>query len=233
MPILKTDPDVKHIHLMCSPERETLYRELVSPVALELRVSANPNDAYKAVVSDPGKAILVDMPTALHAGVSETGRLFDLGIAMPILRCSHAEDGAWTAMCQAPFKRLPLPLALREIADGSDSWKHPKFVRRYVRIPFRSRVRFRKIGDSPWLLGNVQNACAGGLFLLTMHVEEIGARLELELVDVGNGVTMTGSVVWRHLWDEGPSFPGMGLQLDSGAIPPKFRLGLAESSTVH
>lgn len=218
---------------MCTPGREAPYLELAASLGFELRLSENSIEAFKEVVANPGKALLVDMPSALHAGVSETGRLFDLGIDMPILRCTQAEDGSWTAMCQAPFKRMPLPAALKEIAEGGGSWKHPKFVRRYVRIPFLTRARFRKVGESDWVDGNVVNACAGGLFLLTMQVQDVGHHLELELLDVGEGVAMSGQVAWRYCWQDGPRLPGMGVQLDDGSIPPQFRRSLAEASAIR
>jgi hypothetical protein len=218
---------------MCTEGREAPYMELAATLGFEARLSTNPIQAFKDVVSDPGKALLVDMPSALHAGVSETGRLFDLGIDMPTLRCTQAEDGSWTAMCQAPFKRMSLPEALKEIAEGGGSWKHPKFVRRWVRVPLLTRARFRRSGDSEWMEGNVVNASAGGVFLLSMQVLGIGTRLDLELLDVETGTFMTGMVAWVHRWEDGPRLPGMGVKLERESVTPRFREALAEASTTR
>lgn len=221
------------VHLMCTPGREAPYLELAASPGFEVRLAPSSIDAFKDVVSDPGKALLVDMPSALHAGVSETGRLFDLGIDMPILRCTQAEDGSWTAMCQAPFKRMPLPQALREIAEGGGSWKHPKFVRRYVRVPLQTRARFRRSGETAWMEGNIVNASAGGVFLLSMQVLDVGTQLDLELLDVATGISMAGLVAWVHRWEDGPRLPGMGVQLESGSVTPLFRKALAVASTIR
>jgi len=207
-----------------------LYEACASGAGLELRVVQSAVDAVHAVVQAPGRALLVDMASTLHAGVSETARLYELGIVMPILRCSQGEDGEWTAMCQAPFKRLPLSTVLREIAEGDPSWRHPKFVRRFVRVSLSSRVRFRKAGEPTWRRGNCLNASIAGIFLLSLQGEPIGTELELELLDAGERVIedLRGTVVWATGWDDGPRLPGMGIVFDSATVPTDLRRHLAD-----
>lgn len=226
---LKTE--AKHIHLICSADRAGLYAGLSKALQLELRVSSVTIDALHAVVYDPGRALLVDMATTLHAGVSETGRLYELGIAMPILRCTQDENGAWTAMCQAPFKRLSLLAAMKEIAAGDPSWKHPNLQRFSVRVPLRSRVRFRTAGAADWTRANVLNASVGGVFVLTQEVQPNGTELEIELLDVGEGVVLRGKTVWGTPWDNGVQLPGMGIQLDPEAVSHQYRSCLADLYT--
>lgn len=226
---LKTE--AKHVHLICSADRAGLYAGMAKALQLELRMAAGTIDALHAVVYDPGVAILVDMTTTLHAGVSETGRLYELGIAMPILRCTQDENGAWTAMCQAPFKRLPMLAAMREIAAGDPSWKHPNLQRFSVRVPLRSRVRFRGAGGSDWIRANLLNASVGGMFILTHDVQPEGAELEIELLDVGGGMILRGRTVWGAPWDDGARLPGMGIQLDPVSLTPEYRNSLADLYT--
>lgn len=232
MALLKTDPLASHIHLVCSADRVRLYEGLATILRLELRIAASAVEALHATVADPGRAILIDMASTLHAGVSESARLFDLGIAIPILRCTQNEAGAWTAMCQAPFKRLPLPVALREIAQGDASWTHPKFVRRYARAPLVSRVRFRVAGSQgEWHRGNTLNASAGGIFLLTQQVESIGSELELDLFDVPEVGALRGDIVWASSWDDAPRLPGMGIHLDPATVSQAYRKHIADQFT--
>jgi len=221
------------VHLVCSPERAGLYPAVVEGSGLELRSVPTVADAVRGCVADPGRAVLVDMTTTLHAGVSETAPLYEMGIDLPILRCTQVESGEWTAMCQAPFKRLPLRVALQEIAQRDASWRHPKFVRRYVRVPVASRVRFRLKGSSaPWRRANCSNASISGLFLLTQEIEPIGSELEIEILDTGSSTEgIRGFVTWSHGWDDGPHLPGMGVDFDLSSVPSAFREFLGEAYT--
>jgi hypothetical protein len=221
------------VHLVCSPERAGLYPAVVEGSGLQLRTVSSVGDAVRACVAGPGRAVMVDMSTTLHAGVSETAPLYEMGINLPILRCTQVESGEWTAMCQAPFKRLPLLMALKEIAQGDPSWQHPKFVRRYVRVPLSTRVRFRLVGSAnAWKRANCSNASISGLFLLTQEIEPIGSELELEILDAGGLVQgVRGFVTWAHAWDDGPHLPGMGVDFDLESVPDAFREFLAETYT--
>lgn len=230
IPRLNPEPTIRHVYLVCSPDRASLYKECVAGTGLELRVVHSSMDAVHGVVEAPGQAVLLDMASTLHAGVSETARLYDLGVDMPILRCSQGEDGGWIAMCQAPFKRLPLSVALGEIARGDVSWRHPKFVRQFVRVRLQSRVRFRKLGEATWRRGNTLSASIADVFILSLEGEPVGTELELELLDVGDGLirNVQGVVTRATTWDDGPRLPGMGVALDSATVPPEYRRFLAD-----
>jgi len=207
-----------------------LYAGVADEAQLELRIVHSVADAVRGCVSDPGRAVLIDMATTLHAGVSETAPLYELGIDLPILRCNQSEAGVWTAMCQAPFKRLPLSAALREIAQLDPSWRHPKFLRRFVRVPLLSRLRFRPRDSSEWLRGNCSNASISGLFLMTLDTQPIGSEIEIELVDAGGpGRLVRGMVTWVHAWEDGPHLPGMGVDFDLASVSTEFRTYLAET----
>lgn len=230
--ILRLNPEsaFHHVYLVCSADRASLYEGCTAGTGLELRIVHSSMDAVRGVVEAPGRAVLVDMASTLHAGVSETARLYDLGIDMPILRCSQGEDGVWIAMCQAPFKRLPLSTALGEIAHGDASWRHPKFVRRFVRVRLQVRVRFRRSGEATWRRGNTLSASIADVFILSLEGEPVGTELELELLDVGDGqIRNVQGVVTRALsWDDGPRLPGMGVSLDSTTVPSEYRQYLAD-----
>ena len=131
--------------LLASPERAPLFDEVLGGVDC-IRVSTV-LDAVKQVVSDPPAAVLMDLASTLHAGVSETAPLYDLGVDLPILRCTGGAGAPWIGMCQAPFKRMPLREAIAEIDADDPSWKHPVNLRRYVRVNQNARVLHRKIGN--------------------------------------------------------------------------------------
>lgn len=210
-----------------------MYEGAANGSGLDLRIVHTAVDAVHATVEDPGRAVLVDMATTLHAGVSETARLYELGIAMPILRCTQTEDGEWTAMCQAPFKRRPLKLALYEIAHNEPSWIHPKLHRHFVRVPAQFRVLFRKSGESTWLRGNSLNASIGGIYLLSLQTVPVGTAVELELLDIGSSKIedVRATIVWVASWEGGPRLPGMGIEFDQATIPADFRRRLADLYT--
>lgn len=227
---LKADPTRNHVYVVCSPDRAHLYDPISASSPLELRIVPSVSDAVRGCVCDPGRAVIIDMVTTLHAGVSETAPLYELGIEIPILRCNQSELGAWTAMCQAPFKRVALPLALQEIAALDPSWRHPKFTRRFVRVPLLARVKFRTPDSSDWSRGNCSNASISGVFLLTLETHPIGTELEIQILDSGEEVhEINGMVTWFHDWNSGPHLPGMGIDFDLGTVGMAFRRFLAET----
>lgn len=228
--ILKADPTRNHVYVVCSPDRADLYAPIAADSPLELRIVPSVSEAVRGCVCDPGRSVIIDMVTTLHAGVSETAPLYDLGIDLPILRCNQSESGAWTAMCQAPFKRVPLPLALQEIASLDSSWRHPKFTRRFVRVPLLARVKFRTFGSAEWSRGNCSNASISGVFLLTLETHSIGTELEVEILDSGEAVhRIQGMVTWFHAWEDGPHLPGMGVDFHLSSVNSAFRQFLAET----
>ncbi len=214
--------------LLASPERLPLFDEVFEGLEC-IRVSTV-LDAVKHCVSNPPAAVMMDLASTLHAGVSETAPLYDLGIDLPILRCTGGNGQPWISMCQAPFKRMPLEQALVEIAGGDASWKHPVNLRRFVRVNQNARVWFRKTGDEEWLRANCQSMSVSGLFLLTLHPASIGSPIELRILDITlNEVFVRGLIVWIHHWEDGPHIPGCGVNFEPNTVPDEFRDYLANS----
>lgn len=215
--------------LLASPERIPFFDEVLGGVDC-IRVSTV-LDAVKHVVSDPPAAVLMDLASTLHAGVSETAPLYDLGVDLPILRCTGGAGAPWIGMCQAPFKRLPLKEAITEIDAEDPSWKHPVNLRRFVRVNQNARVLYRKIGtQEEWKRGNCQSMSVSGLFLLAIDPDPIGSDLEIRILDISaDGMAIHGSVVWAHKWEDGPHLPGCGVNFDRSTVPDAFRDHLANS----
>lgn len=214
--------------LLASPERLPLFDEVLEGVEC-VRVSTV-LDGVRHCVSDPPAAVLMDLASTLHAGVSETAPLYDLGIDLPILRCTGGNGQPWISMCQAPFKRLPLEQAIAEIAAGDPSWKHPVNLRRFVRVNQNARVWFRKSPEGDWIKANCQSMSVSGLFLLTLDPAPVGSDIELRILDTTPlEVKICGSVVWIHHWDDGPHIPGCGVNFDRDTVPDSFRDYLAHS----
>ena len=214
--------------LLASPERQPLFDEVLRDVACH-RISTV-LEAVKQCVSDPPSAVLMDLASTLHAGVSETAPLYDLGIDLPILRCTGGGEVPWVAMCQAPFKRVPLEQALTEIASGDATWKHPVNMRRFLRVNQNARVWFRRKSVGEWRRGNCQSMSVSGLFLLTLDPEPVGTEVELRILDTTpEEVTVEGLVVWNHMWEDGSHIPGSGVNFDRSSVPESFRDYLANS----
>jgi hypothetical protein len=214
--------------LLASEDRRPLYEEVL--VGRPVRFVATAFEAVRQCVSDPPLALLMDLATTLHAGVADTAPLYDLGIDLPILRCSGGEQGALTAMCQAPFKREPLAVALDEIGRGDPTWKHPSNLRRFVRVSLGTRVLFSAVGVEDWKRGNAQSMSVSGLFLLSQESPAVGTDILLRILDCGDEeISVSGSVAWVHRWEEGPHLPGCGLNFDPSTVPDALGHCLANS----
>lgn len=214
--------------LLASAERQPLFDAVLEGYSC-YRV-ASVLEAVKQCVSDPPAAVLMDLASTLHAGVSETAPLYDLGIDLPILRCTGGGDAPWVAMCQAPFKRVPLSQALSEICAGDVTWKHPVNMRKFVRINQNTRVLFRREGVGDWRRANCQSMSVSGMFLLTLDPEPVGTDIELRVLDTGvEEVPIAGTVVWNHKWEDGSHIPGSGVNFDRATVPESFRDFLANS----
>lgn len=206
-------------------------RELFLPVLAnyQARFATSVAEAVRACVSDPPMAALLDLASTLHAGVAETAPLYDLGIDLPILRCTGATSEALVAMCQAPFKRLPLPQALMEIASGDSSWRNPANPRRYVRVRRNLRAVFRARGAETWTRANAQSISISGMFLLTLDPPTAGTEVEVQLLDASaEPLVIRADVVWVHRWEEGTHLPGCGLNFNTESVPPELGALLAE-----
>ena len=118
--------------LLSSEERSNLFDEVLA--GRTARIVHSVREAVRQCVSDPPLAVLIDLSSTLHSGVAETAPLYNLGIDLPILRCNGGGPAPWVAMCQAPFKRIPLAQAVEEIGHGDPGWKHPVNLRRFDRI---------------------------------------------------------------------------------------------------
>jgi hypothetical protein len=217
---------VPTLALCATKEATEIYRGLI-PAEIQIESFTSVSEIIKLCVANPPDAILVDMASTLHVGTSDTAPLYELGIDLPVLRCTQSPNGQWIAMCQAPFKRLELVQAVQEILSGDPSWRHPKYVRRFVRVDFMGRARFRPAGGE-WVRGNFTSASISGLFLLSLEGMDVGAELEIEALDTTDPPpVIRGNVTWVHRWEDGPHLPGMGIDFERASVPPEFRMFLA------
>ncbi|MBK8803792.1 MAG: PilZ domain-containing protein [Fibrobacteres bacterium] len=206
--------------VVCTDERRALFEEALQ--AYDFRQVTSVTAAVRDCVSHPALAVLLDLASTLHAGVAETAPLYELGIDLPILRCTGTKADAMVAMCQAPFKRVSLLDALGEIASGDPSWKNPANPRRYVRVKRNIRVQFRVNNTEHWHRGNAQSISISGLFLMTLDPPHIGSDVQIRILDLEEPLELTGSAVWVHHWEDGRHLPGCGLSFDPEAIPPQL-----------
>jgi len=214
--------------LLVSEDRRTVYGDVMGE--RPARFVSTAYDAVRQCVSDPPLALLLDLATTLRAGVAETAPLYELGIDLPILRCSGGDQGALIAMCQAPFKREPLGLALEEIIQGDPTWKHPSNLRRFVRVSHGTRVLFSAVGSEDWKRANSQSLSVSGLFVLSQDVPAVGTDVLLRLLDCGEReISVSASVAWVHRWEEGPHLPGCGVNFDPSTVPDTLGHFLANS----
>ncbi|HNY30202.1 MAG TPA: PilZ domain-containing protein [Fibrobacteria bacterium] len=212
--------------VVCTDERKPLFEEALRE--FEFRQVTSVMGAVRDCVSHPAMAVLLDLASTLHAGVAETAPLYDLGIDLPILRCTGSQVDALVAMCQAPFKRMPLGDALGEIASGDPSWRNPASPRRFVRVRRNIRVQYRRSGTVEWLRANAQSISISGLFLLTLDPPPIGTDIDIRILDAGDHMELSGSVVWVHHWEDGSHLPGCGVNFAIDLVPPHMGELLAD-----
>lgn len=219
----------RYFLLLASPERNALFEGVLS--GQEWRAVPTVREAVRHCVSDPPAAILMDFASTLHSGVAETAPLHELEIDLPILRCTGGGDSPWTAMCQAPFRRLPLEQAVEEIARGEVSWKHPTHPRRFVRVGRNARILFRPRGsEGGWTQGNAQSMSVSGLFVFTREPAAVGTDLEVRILDCApQEIALQAAVSWVHLWEDGPHLPGIGLDFDRSTVPDSLGDALADA----
>jgi hypothetical protein len=214
--------------LLSTADRRPLFDAVLE--GIPVRSVATVLEAVRQCVSDPPLAVLMDLSSTLHSGVAETAPLYDLGIDLPILRCTGGGEAPWIAMCQAPFRRLPLAQAVQEIAAGDLSWKHPVHLRRFVRVSRNARILFAAHGTEEWKRGNTQSMSVSGLFLMTQDAPPVGTDVDVRLLDCAEDeIRCTGTVVWVHRWEEGTHIPGCGLNFDQSTVPEELGNFLADS----
>jgi hypothetical protein len=214
--------------LLSTEDRRPLFDEVLAD--RPVRCVTSVFDAVRACVTDPPLAVLMDLSSTLHSGVAETAPLYDLGIDLPILRCTGGGEGPWIAMCQAPFKRVPLAQALDEIFLFDPSWKHPTNIRRFVRVSCAARARFSPRDGEEWTRANTQSMSVSGLFLVSQESPPVGTDLLVRVMDCGEQeIQVSASVVWVHRWEEGPHLPGCGLDFDRSTVPETLGKFLANS----
>ena len=215
--------------LLSTEDRRPLFDEVL--VARPVRSVTTVLEAVRQCVFDPPLAVLMDLSSTLHSGVAETAPLYDLGIDLPILRCTGGGESPWIAMCQAPFKRVPLAQAVEEIFRCDPSWKHPSNMRRFVRVSYNARVLFSVSGiGGAWKRANTQSMSVSGLFLLTQEAPAVGSDIAVRIMDCGEEeIPISASVIWVHRWEEGPHIPGCGLDFDRSTVPDTLGHFLANS----
>jgi hypothetical protein len=214
--------------LLSTEDRRPLFDEVLADRPVRRVTSVF--DAVRECVTDPPLAVLMDLSSTLHSGVAETAPLYDLGIDLPVLRCTGGGHGPWIAMCQAPFKRVPLAQALEEILGSDPSWKHPTNMRRYVRVSCNVRVLFALPGSRDWIRANTQSMSVSGLFLVCQETLPVGTDVSVRILDCGEEeIPVSASVIWVHRWEEGPHLPGCGLDFDRSTVPDSLGHFLANS----
>lgn len=214
--------------LLSTEDRRPLFDEVLA--GRPVRCATSVFDAVRECVTDPPLALLMDLSSTLHSGVAETAPLYDLGIDLPILRCTGGGEGSWIAMCQAPFKRLPLAQALEEILGADPSWKHPTNMRRFVRVSCSVRARFSVPGSGSWIRANTQSMSVSGLFLVCQESLPVGTDVSVRIMDcTEEELPVSASVIWIHRWEDGPHLPGCGLNFDRSTVPDSLGHFLANS----
>lgn len=89
------------------------------------------------------------------------------------------------------------------------------------RVPFFSRVDFRKKGERAWQTGFAFDLSLLGIFVRTLTPFGRGTEVELEIEFAGKRHAARGLVAWKNLFAERTSYaypPGMGIHL-SGLTP--------------
>lgn len=213
--------------VLCIAERESACTAVLGGLPFRFRLVVRPRDLMRSCVEGDVAGAIVDTVSALRVGIHEMAAIYDMGINMPVLRVSGWESGEPMAMCNAPFKKMPLPQALEEIARQDPSWNHPLYPRRNLRVPMPSRVLINP--DTPQeLRGYCSNASIGGIYVMTWQPPEEHSKVQVRLLDLPFPLECEATVKRSVTWEDAATVPGCGLTFAEDVLPEAYRHLIAD-----
>ena len=182
-------------------------------------------------LDQPPLGLILELATAIRFGAERMSKFLNLGVNWPVMRCAISPDGEARIMCFEPPHGEPLLDALSAIAAHDPSWKHPRFIRKHLRLNIPGRVKLREAENEPWFSGNLEGISCGGCFVIMTHgAPAIGSPVELEMHDFQpKSQRVRGRITWQRRWSDSLELPGVGIEFEAASISAEFRHNITHS----
>lgn len=213
--------------VLCIAEREDACAKVLALLPFRFRLVTKPRDLMRSCVEGDVIGALVDTVSALRVGIHEMAAIYDMGINMPVMRVSGWESGEPVAMCNAPFKKSPLLVALTQISQQDPSWNHPLYTRRNLRVPLPSRVLLNP-GTPEETRGYCSNASIGGVYVMSWAPPTEGSTVRIRLLDLPFPLECNALVRRSVTWEQASTVPGCGIVFNPEDIPDGYRHLIAD-----
>lgn len=207
-----------------------MFLKALAKLQNELEFVDSPAAVLRHSVVDPPVALCVDMLTGIRLGSERAARLFELPVRWPLLRGTITPEGEARYLCLKPYRGGRMLDALPPLVAG-ERWPDGNSRRRFLRLPIQSRAWIRDADEPQCRRGHVLSLSGGGAHVVSeAALPPVDSRATLELIDLPTGpVRVSGRVVWRRGWEDGPYIPGFGMEFDAEAR----RGPLAEALLAH
>lgn len=223
--------DEGYFLLLCCRENREVYEPEFARIGAGLVVASTVEEVLRYGFMLPPLAIVVDVFSATRIGTEKVTGLFNLGVGWPVMRSNLTDHREIRVICLEPVKSLSLATAVSQIVEGDESWKHPRFFRKSMRIDIRTRARIRCSEEEPWRNANLLSISVGGAYLvLGDSIPAKGAKVEIEILDLrSHPICTRGTIAWRRTWNDGPDLPGVGVEFDPAAVTSELRTVVAQT----
>jgi PilZ domain len=223
--------DTGYFLVLCCRENREVFEPQFSQLGVPFVFASSVEEVLRYGFMLPPLAIVIDIFSATRIGTEKVSGLFNLGVNWPVMRASITNEEDIRIVCLEPAKCRSLAEAVEEIRLGEESWSHPRFFRKSMRIDIRTRARIRCSANEPWRNANLLSISVGGAYLvLGDAIPTKGAQVEVEILDIGQHPLCTaGRIAWRRTWNDGPELPGVGIEFDPAAISSEMRTVLAQT----
>jgi PilZ domain len=207
--------------VLCIAEREAICTEVLSKLPFRFRLVVRPRDVMRSCLEGDVAGALIDAVSALRVGIHEMAAIYDMGINLPVLRVSGWEAGAPMAMCNAPFKKLPILEALTQISQDDAGWQHPIYSRKNLRVPMPSRVLIQSNGVAQ--KAYCANASIKGAYLICWDAPSQDEVVNVTFLDLPFPMSCDAVVRRNVPWNSPKSIPGCGLSYLEDQMPDEYR----------
>ncbi len=217
--------------VLCCRENREVYEPQFSQSGAPCVFASSVEEALRYGFMLPPLAIVIDVYTATRIGTEKVTGLFNLGVAWPVMRANLDQNDV-RIVCLEPAKSQSLGTAVDELLQGDESWKHPRFFRKSMRIEMRVRARVRENVNQPWRNANLLSISVGGAYLVLGGdaIPAKGALAEIEVLDLGpKSLSARGHIAWRRTWNDGPDLPGVGIEFDPKTVTTELRTLVAQT----
>lgn len=223
--------DEGYFLMLCCRENREIYELEFARLDTPVVIASSVEEVLRYGFMLPPLAVVIDIYTATRIGTEKVTGLFNLGVGWPVMRANLADHREVRVICLEPVKSQSLASAVSEIVAGDESWRHPRFFRKSMRIDLRTRARIRSSESEPWRNANLLSISVGGAYLvLGDNIPSKNSSVEIEILDLRpHPICTKGVIAWRRTWNDGPDLPGVGIEFDPTAVTSELRTLVAQT----